>query len=133
MRRRGVCYDVGRVMWGHDWRPAFSAAEAHRELAIIREDLHCNAVRLCGQDLDRLRVVGADALDQALEVLDMASYILVKSFGGRLGVTYPDLPWAPKQSFWAVAECYGASLPPASRTKPAAVRPSLPVSRARRR
>ena len=87
MRRRGVCYDVGWVMWGHDWRPAFSAAEAHRELSIIREDLHCNALRLCGQDLDRLRVVGADALDQALEVLDMASYSLVKSFGGRLGVT----------------------------------------------
>lgn len=68
MRCRGVCYDVGRVMWGQDWRPEFSAAESHRELQIIKADLHCNAVRICGQDLDRLMMVGQDALDQGLEV-----------------------------------------------------------------
>lgn len=68
MKRRGVCYDVGRVMWGQDWRPEFSAAEARRELEIIGTDLHCNAVRICGQDLDRLTVAGRIALDQGLEV-----------------------------------------------------------------
>jgi hypothetical protein len=47
MRRRGVCYDVGRVMWGQNWRPEFSLEEARRELQIIRDDLHCNAVRHC--------------------------------------------------------------------------------------
>jgi len=50
------------------WRPEFSAGEAHRELAIIKNDLHCNAVRICGQDLDRLMIAGKDALDQGLEV-----------------------------------------------------------------
>ena len=35
MRRRGVCYDVGRVMWGQNWRPEFSLEEARRELQII--------------------------------------------------------------------------------------------------
>ena len=40
MNRRGVCYDVGRVMWGQDWRPEFSAGEARRELQIIASDLH---------------------------------------------------------------------------------------------
>ncbi len=68
MRRRGVCYDVGRVMWGQDWRPEFSSAESHRELQIIRDDLHCNAVRICGEDLDRLMIAGRDALDQELEM-----------------------------------------------------------------
>jgi len=68
MKRRGVCYDVGRVMWGQDWRPEFSPAETHRELQIIKDDLHCNAVRICGQDIDRLIVAGKDALDQDLEV-----------------------------------------------------------------
>ncbi|WP_322770356.1 hypothetical protein [Frankia sp. Cr1] len=68
MKRRGVCYDVGRVMWGQDWRPEFSAAEAHRELQIIKNDLNCNAVRICGQDIDRLMITGKDALDQGLEV-----------------------------------------------------------------
>jgi hypothetical protein len=68
MKRRGVCYDVGRVMWGQNWRPEFSAAETHRELEIIRTCLHCNAVRICGQDLDRLVTAAKDALDQGLEV-----------------------------------------------------------------
>ena len=68
MKRRGVCYDVGRVMWGQDWRPEFSPTETHRELQIIKDDLHCNAVRICGRDIDRLIVAGKDALDQDLEV-----------------------------------------------------------------
>jgi hypothetical protein len=68
VKRRGVCYDVGRVMWGQDWRPEFDAAETRRELQIIRDDLHCNAVRICGQDLDRLVVAGHAALDLGLEV-----------------------------------------------------------------
>ena len=68
MKRRGVCYDVGRVMWGQDWRPEFSAAEARRELEIIGTDLHCNAVRICGQDLGRLIAAGGHALDCGLEV-----------------------------------------------------------------
>jgi hypothetical protein len=68
MRRRGVCYDVGRVMWGQDWRPEFSLGEARRELQIIRDDLHCNAVRLCGLDLGRLHAAGEAALDLGLEV-----------------------------------------------------------------
>jgi hypothetical protein len=68
MKRRGVCYDVGRVMWGQNWRPEFSSAEIHRELQIIRDDLHCNAVRICGQDIERLVTAGQDALDQGLEV-----------------------------------------------------------------
>lgn len=68
MNTRGVCYDVGRVLMGQDWRPMLDAGELHRELQIIRRDLHCNAVRICGQDLDRLVRAGQDALDQGLEV-----------------------------------------------------------------
>jgi hypothetical protein len=68
MNRRGVCYDVGRVLWGQDWRPAFSLPETHRELQIIRNDLHCTSVRICGQDLDRVMVSAADALALGLEV-----------------------------------------------------------------
>jgi hypothetical protein len=55
--------------------------------------------------------------------LDMASYSLVQSYGGRLGplgaahpgapwerrrlgTVYPDMPWEPKASFRAVADAY---------------------------
>jgi hypothetical protein len=69
--------------------------------------------------------------DDPLYDLDMASYSLVKSFGGRLGplgaahpeapwersrlgTAYPDMPWEPKQSFGAVADFYTAQTAPAS-------------------
>ena len=68
MNRKGVCYDVGRVMMGESWRPKFDQALARRELGIIKEDLHCNAVRICGLDIDRLVIGSKAALGVGLEV-----------------------------------------------------------------
>jgi hypothetical protein len=68
MRLRGVSYDVGRVVDGMNWRPAFDPAETHRELEIIRDDLHCNAVRICAEDVGRLVSTAADALALGLDV-----------------------------------------------------------------
>jgi hypothetical protein len=69
MKIRGVCYDVGRVYGGRfKTRPVFDPATTHRELEIIRNDLHCNAVRLQGLDIGRLMTVAGDALGQGLEV-----------------------------------------------------------------
>ena len=68
MNRKGVCYDVGRVMMGSQWRPKFDPEQVHRELEIIKNDLHCNTVRICGLDLKRLEMAAEDALRQGLEV-----------------------------------------------------------------
>ena len=68
MNRKGVCYDVGRVMMGSQWRPKFDPKQVHRELEIIKNDLHCNTVRICGLDLKRLEIAAEDALIQGLEV-----------------------------------------------------------------
>jgi hypothetical protein len=68
MKLKGVCYDVGRVMMGRNWRPVFKTKIVHRELEIIKNDLHCNAVRICGLDVERLMVSADDALNQGLEV-----------------------------------------------------------------
>lgn len=38
--------------------------------------------------------------------LDMSALSLVKSYHGRRGVTYPDMPWEPKEAFAVVAGCY---------------------------
>ncbi|MFI5419327.1 MAG: hypothetical protein ACHQ1H_00020 [Nitrososphaerales archaeon] len=39
--------------------------------------------------------------------LDMASMSLVKSYSGSgHGITYPDMPWEPKESFRVVADYY---------------------------
>jgi hypothetical protein len=67
MKIKGVCYDVGAVM-GFNWRPVFNPKVVHRELEIIKNDLHCNAVRICGLDINRLMVASEDALKQGLEV-----------------------------------------------------------------
>jgi hypothetical protein len=60
---KGVCYDVGRKY--NDWfltRQVFDPAATRRELRIIRDDLHCNAVRFQGTDIGRLMTAAADAL-----------------------------------------------------------------------
>jgi hypothetical protein len=72
MNRRGVGYDVGTVFPGLAGRirtrPRLDAATVHRELEIIKNDLHCNAVRITGRDPGRLIAAARDALGQGLEV-----------------------------------------------------------------
>jgi hypothetical protein len=67
MKLKGVSYDVGCVM-GINWRPKFDLKVVHRELEIIKNDLHCNAVRICGLGINRLMTAAEDALEQGLEV-----------------------------------------------------------------
>jgi len=67
VKRKGVLYDVGRVMW-ENWRPDYHPAVVHRELEIIKDDLHCNAVKICARDIGRLKAASEDALHQGLEV-----------------------------------------------------------------
>jgi hypothetical protein len=67
MEIKGVSYDVGRVMTGN-WRPDFDPPVVQRELEIIRNDLHCNAVRICGLDINRLLAASKMALELGLEV-----------------------------------------------------------------
>jgi hypothetical protein len=67
MKRKGVCYDVGTVMGGN-LRPDYDPKIVHRELQIIKNDLHCNSVRITSQNIDRLSSSAKDALQQGLEV-----------------------------------------------------------------
>jgi len=66
MNRKGVCYDVGSYM-AFNWRPDFDIAIVRRELEIIKNDLHCNAVRIGAQDIGRVTVAAQAALDQGLD------------------------------------------------------------------
>lgn len=68
MKLKGVNYDVGRVLEGQLMRPTFDEKVVHRELQIIKNDLHCNAVKIQGFDIDRLMIAAEDALRQGLEV-----------------------------------------------------------------
>ncbi len=66
---KGVCYDVGR-RYNRVFvtRQVFDPALTRRELRIIRDALHGNAVRFQGTDISRLITATADALDLGLRV-----------------------------------------------------------------
>jgi hypothetical protein len=55
-------------MLGGNWRPKFDPETVKRELEIIKNDLHCNAVRICGLDVNRLMTASQLALSEGLEV-----------------------------------------------------------------
>lgn len=69
MKIKGINYDVG-VFTTKDVssRPIFEKAIVSREVEIIAKDLHCNAIRISGQDIDRLIYASECALKQGLEV-----------------------------------------------------------------
>jgi hypothetical protein len=66
IEHRGVNYDVGTVMGGN-WRPDYDPQTVQRELEIIKNDLHCNAVGISGKDIGRLVVTAEAALSRGLE------------------------------------------------------------------
>src|SRR5215468_9990802 len=69
MRYRAISYVVG-TFWVREksTRPSFDQVLAKREFAIIKNELHCNAVRIFGQDIDRLITAATLALDEGLTV-----------------------------------------------------------------
>src|SRR5436853_7468416 len=67
LRAKGIGYDTGFRFDGVTRRP-FDHELVRRELQIIRDDLHCTAVRLFGDDLARLEFAARHAADLALEV-----------------------------------------------------------------
>jgi hypothetical protein len=68
MRARGMTYDTGFVVHGRTSREHFDPAVVRRELEIIRDDLHCNAVQIIGGDPERLDMAAAAAAELGLEV-----------------------------------------------------------------
>lgn len=67
LRARGIGYDTGFTLPGAAAR-AFDPAAMRHELEIIQRDLHCSAVRLFGNDLDRLDFAAGVAAELGLEI-----------------------------------------------------------------
>ncbi|MFI6732550.1 hypothetical protein ACIBI9_06445 [Nonomuraea sp. NPDC050451] len=68
MRAKGISYDTGFVKDGAISRKRFDPEMVERELRIIRDDLHCNAVRIMGGDPERIDLAATYAADLGLEV-----------------------------------------------------------------
>ncbi|MEU5219933.1 hypothetical protein AB0G79_27605 [Streptomyces sp. NPDC020807] len=68
MRARGMTYDTGFVVDGRTSHDRFDPDVVRRELAVIRDDLHCDAVQIIGGDPDRLEGAANAAAELGLEV-----------------------------------------------------------------
>lgn len=68
MRAKGISYDTGFLRGGTLSRERFDPDVVRRELRVIRDDLHCTAVRVIGGDPERLELAAASAADLGLEV-----------------------------------------------------------------
>jgi len=68
MKARGISYDTGLVRDGAYSRPALDPETVRRDLTVIRDDLHCTAVRVIGGDPARLELAANLAAGLGLEV-----------------------------------------------------------------
>src|SRR5690606_2115625 len=68
MRARGIAYDTGFTRRGHRSLEPLDPDRVERDLRIIRDDLHCNAVQIIGGDPDRLELAAGQAAALGLEV-----------------------------------------------------------------
>jgi hypothetical protein len=67
---KGINYDIGTFTRGKESssRDLFDPVIVQHEIEIIKNDLHCNSIRISGQDITRLTTTAEYALQQGLEV-----------------------------------------------------------------
>lgn len=68
MRGKGITYDTGFFNAGVSTHEPFHSDVVKREMRIIRDDVHCNAVRITGGNADRLEIAAIHAVNAGLEV-----------------------------------------------------------------
>ncbi len=69
MRRHGINYDTGFDPFGDESsRAHFDPDDVRRDMAVIVNELHCDAVRVSGDEPERLSVAAEAAADAGLEV-----------------------------------------------------------------
>src|SRR5215831_13883227 len=68
MRTKGINYDTGFFNAGTSTHEPFEPNVVRRDMQVIRDDLHCTAVRITGGDPDRLEIAASHAADVGLEV-----------------------------------------------------------------
>ena len=68
MRCKGITYDTGFLSGGGSTHEPFDPEIVKREMRVIRDDMHCNAVRITGGKPDRLEIAAIHAANVGLEV-----------------------------------------------------------------
>jgi len=68
MRIKGITYDTGFINTGITTKENFDTNIIKLEMQIIKNDLHCNAIRITGGDPDRLEMAAQLAAAEGLEI-----------------------------------------------------------------
>ena len=69
MKYKGINYDIGtKTVIGGITRKTFDADIVRKEIEIIKRELHCNAVRISGLDIERIVIAAEVALQNGLTV-----------------------------------------------------------------
>jgi hypothetical protein len=68
MHTRGITYDTGFASAGTTTHEPFVPEIVQREMQIIHDDLHCNAVRITGSNPRRLEIAAKFAAEAGLEI-----------------------------------------------------------------
>ena len=68
MRGKGITYETGALGAGTSTHEPFDPELVRREMRVIRDDLHCTAVRITGGDPERLENAATHAAAAGLEV-----------------------------------------------------------------
>src|SRR6266566_2859691 len=112
MRGNGITYDTGFFNAGVSTHEPFDPEVVKREMRVIHDDLHCNAVRITGGNADRLEIAAIHAADASLEVwfspftcdlttddlLGKASAVVRERFGGKISyasIPFEGVDWTP--------------------------------------
>ncbi|MGA8923766.1 MAG: hypothetical protein WB682_11525 [Candidatus Dormiibacterota bacterium] len=110
MQHQGVHYDTGTMFRGPGYaistrRTALDMSVVRRELEIVRDDLHANAVRIVGSEVGRMTAVAEIALGLGIEVwfspaffeysLEETAARLVAAPRSRLYLSRPERRSAP--------------------------------------
>lgn len=104
MRYKGINYDVGTTtITGELSRKIFDIEVVAKEIAIIKNELHCNAIRISGVSIERIAEASEIALKMGLTVWfspifayndreNTLNYILQSAgVAEKLRIVYPDL------------------------------------------
>lgn len=68
MRAKGITYDTGFINPAGSTHEPFDPEIVRREMGVIHDDLHCDAVRVTGGHPDRLEIAATHAAAAGLEV-----------------------------------------------------------------
>ncbi len=68
MRGKGITYDTGFLRAGESTHELFNPDLVQREMQLIHDDLHCNAVHITDGTVDRQAIAATRAAAVRLEV-----------------------------------------------------------------